>query len=80
MYFSQHFWTHCGVGEGVRGERVRARERRPTFHPIHPQPSLPLPFLPYLLLGRLQVIAAEGVHTVPEAALHEGVVHAEAGG
>jgi hypothetical protein len=32
----------------------------------------------HLFLGRLQVFAAEGVHAIPEAALHQGVVHAQA--
>ena len=39
--------------------------------------SCPFLFL-YLFLARLQVLAPEGVHAVPEAALDEGVVHAEA--
>ena len=43
--------------------------------------SLSLLFLSlYLFLGRLQVFAPERVHAVPEAPLHERVVHAEAVG
>ena len=65
MYFSAQRATQL---EGVGLVRARAGC---LGHPTLPSLSSPL-------LGRLQVAAAERVDAVPEAALDEGVVHAQA--